>query len=71
VAYTTAWEGGTIETAIVRACLAGLFFITKFLFITKEVELLGSDRNTTHYLLLGRHLCRWRLLYSCLDTNST
>jgi hypothetical protein len=47
VAYTTAWEGGTIETAIGRACLAGLFFITKFLFITKEVELLGPDRNTT------------------------
>jgi hypothetical protein len=47
VAYTTAWEGGDIETAIGRACLAGLFFITKFLFLTKATELLGPEMDRT------------------------
>jgi hypothetical protein len=42
VAYTTAWEGRDIETAIGRACLAGLFFMTKYLFITSG----GSHRQS-------------------------
>jgi hypothetical protein len=54
VAYTTAWEGGDIETAIGRACLAGLFFTAKYLFITKEIELLGPelDRTPTYFWLV-------------------
>jgi hypothetical protein len=47
VAYTTPWEGGDIATATGRACLAGLFMITKLMFLTKEIELIGPDMDRT------------------------